>query len=123
MREGGSKEHQKVNSKNKTTKTTTTTKKTKLKGKTKTKARKSNGEKGKSKKKNNFKMEKSNEKEERKMPQNKARLNRTRSGGWVGGGLGLLERKSSPFWGGGAHPELKSWLWGLGMNVMPGKQK
>lgn len=64
------------------------------------------GKKEKAKRKTTLKWKKSNEKEERKMPQNKARLNRTRSGGWVGGGLGLLERKSSPFWGGGAHPEL-----------------
>lgn len=57
------------------------------------------GEKGKRKKKNNFKWKKGKgkEKEERKMPQNKARLNRTRSGGCVEGGLGLLERKDSPF--------------------------
>lgn len=33
------------------------------------------------------------------MPQNKARLNRIRSGGCAGGGLGLLERKDSPVWG------------------------
>lgn len=33
------------------------------------------------------------------MPQNKARLNRTRSGGCAGGGLGLLERKDSQVWG------------------------
>lgn len=33
------------------------------------------------------------------MPQNKARLNRIRSRGCAGGGLGLLERKDSPVWG------------------------
>ena len=37
-------------------------------------------------------------------PRIKARLNKTRSEGWVGGGLRLLERKVNPFGGGGAVP-------------------
>lgn len=58
------------------------------------------------------------------MPQNKARLNRTRRGGCVGRGLGLLERKGSQVWGGLGEEEGSEQLAPrLGMNVVPQKQK
>ena len=50
-------------------------------------------------------MEKKDKKKKKeKCPIIKARLNKTRSEGWVGGGLRLLERKVNPFGGGGAVP-------------------
>lgn len=65
--------------------------------------RKRQKEKGKKKKKTlNGKKDKKKKKE--KCPRIKARLNKTRSEGWVGGGLRLLERKVNPFGGGGAVP-------------------
>lgn len=110
--------YQKVNSKNKTT----------PRQKTKTEIKIKNqenqiGKKGKGKKtKENLKWKK--EKKKRKMPQNKARLNRTRIGGCVGGGLRLLERKGSQIWGGLGEGESSEQLaQRLGMNVVPQNQK
>ena len=72
--------------------------------------RKSNGKTGKGKKKKEKKKKKTlngkkdKKKKKEKCPRIKARLNKTRSEGWVGGGLRLLERKVNPFGGGGAVP-------------------
>lgn len=44
---------------------------------------------------------KGKKKKEEKCPRIKARLNKTRIEGWVGGGLRLLERKVNPFGAGG----------------------
>ena len=60
--------------------------------------------KRKRKKKKTLNGKKDKKKKKEKCPRIKARLNKTRSEGWVGGGLRLLERKVNPFGGGGAVP-------------------
>lgn len=69
-------------------------------------------------------MEKKDKKKKKeKCPRIKARLNKTRSEGWVGGGLRLLERKVNPFGGGVGCPHISKHLAiGLGRKTVPRKQ-